>query len=288
MKFWKIWIGISLLVLVPGLVSLGVFGLKLGIDFAGGTLIERTFTGTAVSIDEIKQVFSDHGVSGAIISQTGETGFIARSHSIEPAKYNEIVASLNEKVGESREERYETVGPTVSRDLATKAIMAVVVASIAIVLYIAWAFRTVPKPLSSWKFGLSAIIALLHDLVIVIGIFSLFGHYFGVEIDSLFITALLTIMGFSVHDTIVVFDRIRENSRTAGGTITQVANKSISETMARSINTSATVLFALLALLLFGGSSIYWFVMALVIGIVAGTYSSIFVASVLVVRWHKG
>ncbi|MBI2447956.1 protein translocase subunit SecF [Candidatus Microgenomates bacterium] len=287
-EHWKIWFFISALAIVPGIIALSLWGLKPGIDFAGGTLLEMNFPNIKeLDAREVADVFANQGIEGAQITLTASNTFLARSHSIGNAQYKELATALNQEVGEAKELRLETVGPTISRDLTKKAVWAIILAILAIIFYIAWAFRTVPSGYSSWKFGLSTIVALLHDVVIVMGAFAILGHYKGVEVDSLFVTAILTTLGFSVHDTIVVFDRIRENLRTTTGTFTQVANKSIGETMSRSINTSATVIFTLLALLLFGGASIYYFVLALVIGIIAGTYSSIFNASIILVLWHK-
>ena len=287
-EHWKIWFLISALVIIPGIVSLSMWGLNLGIDFAGGTLLEMQFPAVEkIDLPKIQETFRSQEINGAQISLTSNNSFLSRSHTLEPEKYQALTDALNKEIGETKEMRLETVGPTISRDLTQKAILAVILAILAIIFYVAWAFRTVPRGYSSWKFGISAIIALGHDLLIVLGAFSLFGHYLNVEIDSLFITALLTTLGFSVHDTIVVFDRIRENLKTSSGTFTEIANKSVAETMSRSINTSATVIFTLLALLLFGGASIYWFVMALIIGIIAGTYSSIFYASVVLELWHR-
>jgi preprotein translocase subunit SecF len=182
---------------------------------------------------------------------------------------------------------FDSVGPTVSKDIARNAILSLLLAALAIVLYIAYAFRNVPAPASSWSFGFMAIAALLHDALFVLGVFSLLGHFLGVEVDALFVTAILTVIGFSVHDTIVVFDRIRENLRRRKGSFEEIVNASILETFARSINTSATVLLTLLALYLFGGESIRHFVLALMIGIASGTFSSIFNASPLLVTWHN-
>ncbi len=191
------------------------------------------------------------------------------------------------KVGEYRQNRLETVGPTVSSDLKRKAIIAVILASLAIILYIAIAFRKVPKPASSWRFGICAVLALIHDLAFVAGGFAILGHFFGYEVDSLFITALLTIMGFSVHDTIVVFDRIRENLRKSPSLDFETnVNNSILQTINRSLNTSFTVLIVLLALFLLGGATLKHFMLALLLGIAIGTYSSIFNASPLLVSWQ--
>lgn len=182
----------------------------------------------------------------------------------------------------------ENVGPVIGKELAEKALWALGLSLVVIVLYIAWAFRQVPRPASSWRFGVCAVVALVHDVLVVVGIFSLLGHFYQVEIDTLFVTALLTIIGFSVHDTIVVFDRIRENlKKMTGIPFAGVVNASILQTLTRSINTSVTVVFVLLALLLLGGTTLKWFVAALLIGIVSGTYSSIFNASPLLVIWQE-
>jgi len=174
------------------------------------------------------------------------------------------------------------------QETTLNALKAVVIASILIILYITWSFRQVPKPTSSFRFGVCAIIALIHDVLVVIGVFAILGHFLNVEIDSLFVTAILTVIGFSVHDTIVVFDRIRENLRKMGGSdFPKTVNESIIQTIGRSLNTSLTVVLILIALLLFGGESIRWFVVALLIGVVSGTYSSIFNASPLLVLWQE-
>lgn len=233
MKYKWLFFGISLLVILPGIISLTFFGLKLSIDFTGGTRVEKNTNG-------------------------------------------EVISS-------------ETVGPVIGKETTINAVKSVGLAVLAIVCYIAYAFRTIPKPYSSWKFGVSAVIALLHDVLVVVGVFSLLGHFMNVEIDSLFVTALLTVIGFSVHDTIVVFDRIRENLSRMSPKISfsDVANESILQTLRRSIMTSLTVLFTLLSLIIFGGESIRWFVVALFIGIFSGTYSSIFNAAPLLVVWEE-
>lgn len=183
--------------------------------------------------------------------------------------------------------RSETVGPVIGAETTRNALISVGFASLAIILYIAYAFREIPKPYSPWKFGIAAVVALLHDVLVVMGIFSILGHFYNVEIDSLFVTALLTVIGFSVHDTIVVFDRIRENLRKSSGSFSQIVNQSLLETLGRSVSTSITVLLTLLALILFGGETIRWFVVALFIGIFSGTYSSIFNAAPLLVLWEE-
>jgi len=296
-KYW--FFAISLIVILPGLFSLARYGLKLSIDFTGGSLLEiqnsnipstslragKNLTG----IDEIKDIFQQNSVAVGSVQKTGNGTYLFRTKEIDQKKKDLIMSGISGKFGKTDEVRFETVGPVIGKELTTKAVEAVVVAAIAIVLYIAYAFREIPKPYSPWKFGIAAITALLHDVLVVVGIFSLLGHYFNAEVDALFVTALLTVIGFSVHDTIVVFDRIRENLRKTAGKIsfTRVVNESLIQTLGRSLTTSLTVLFTLLALILFGGETIRWFVVALFIGIFSGTYSSIFNAAPLLVLWEE-
>jgi len=197
------------------------------------------------------------------------------------------VAQIN-KFGNFEVRSEENVGPIIGEELKQKALIALLISCIMIVLYITYSFRNIPKPTSSFRFGIAAIAALIHDVLVVVGIFAILGHFFNVEIDVLFVTALLTIIGFSVHDTIVVFDRIRENlPKNLSKKFEAVADISITQTLARSLNTSLTVVFVLIALLLFGGESIRWFVVALLIGIISGTYSSIFNATALLTFWEE-
>ena len=213
---------------------------------------------------------------------------IIRTSQIDQKQNAEFIKDLNAKYKEARQEEFSTIGPTIGGETTLNAIKAVVIASVLIVIYISLVFRKVPKPASSIRFGVSAIIALIHDVIVVIGIFSILGYLFNVEVDALFVTALLTIIGFSVHDTIVVFDRIRENlGKSSGENFAKVVNDSILQTIGRSLNTSITVLLVLFSLLLFGGESIRWFVVALIVGIASGTYSSIFNASPILVVWHE-
>ncbi len=283
----KIWYAISVIMILPGLASLFIWGLNLGIDFNSGQL--SVVRGNA-TVDNVKAAaegldFSDVQV---VPSGSGQTQIRFRDPSPQAqheANHQKFKTGLAKEGIE--ELSFDSVGPTVSKDIARNAILSLLLASIAIVLYIAYAFRNAPPPVSPWSFGVMAIVALLHDALFVLGLFSILGHFFGVEIDALFVTAILTVIGFSVHDTIVVFDRIRENLRREKGTFEQIVNTSILETLVRSINTSLTVILTLLALFLFGGQSIRIFVLALLIGIASGTYSSIFNASPLLVTWHN-
>jgi preprotein translocase subunit SecF len=285
LKWW--YFIISILIILPGLVSLGMYGLKLGIDFTGGTLMEYKLE-KAVDRDSLSQSIEEHSVEVSSIVTSGDNTYIIKTKPLEQEKITELKNKLTEKYGKIEEVRIENVGPVVGGETTRNAVLALIVSSIMIILYIAWAFRKVPRPTSPWRFGLTAVAALLHDVLLLIGVFSILGHYLGVEVDVLFVTALLTVIGFSVHDTIVVFDRIRENlPKHLSKRFEVIANISVVQTLARSLNTSLTVVFVLLALFLFGGDSIRWFVVALLIGIVSGTYSSIFNATALLVLWEE-
>jgi preprotein translocase subunit SecF len=284
---YKVWYFIfSLLIILPGLYFLFTSGLRLGIDFTGGAVLGYRLQVTGSS-EEIRKIVSDQGVEVVSVTATGSE-YTIKTKPIEQDKINSIKQALTDKYGEIEEQRVENVGPTIGKELRTKALMALGFASLVIVLYIAFTFRKVPKPASSWRFGICAVVALIHDILLVIGIFAILGKFLAVEVDTLFVTALLTIIGFSVHDTIVVFDRIRENLlKNIGRKFDVVANLAVVQTLGRSLNTSLTVVFVLLALLLFGGESLRWFVVALLVGVISGTYSSIFNATALLVFWEE-
>ena len=287
MKYKLLYFIFSLLIILPGLYFLITSGLKLGIDFTGGALLEYKFD-RKIENGELKKIISDQGVEVGQMTTSGENTYIIRTKPLDQEKINDIKKSLSEKYGTIEERRVENVGPVIGKELERKALMALAVASVVIVIYITFSFRKVPKPASSWRFGIAAIVALIHDVLLVIGIFAILGHFLGVEVDTLFVTALLTVIGFSVHDTIVVFDRIRENLlKHINRNFTEIANISIVQTLGRSLNTSLTVVFVLLALWLFGGETIKWFVVALLVGIISGTYSSIFNATALLVWWEE-
>lgn len=281
----KIWYAISIIIIVPGLISLVMNGLKLGIDFTGGSLMEVKGTAQTTVIQEKAQQI---GYTDVTVNNTSN-GLLIRfrdPNTADAEKNHQEFKKQLAAIGLS-EERFDTIGSSVSRDITRSALLAIAAASVAIVCYIAFAFRDTPPPVSPWSFGICAIAALLHDAFFVLGVFSILGYFFGVEIDALFVTAILTTIGFSVHDTIVVFDRIRENLRRERASFEVVVNDSTVETLARSLNTSVTVVLTLLALYLFGGATISNFVLALLIGVVSGTYSSIFNASPLLVDWNN-
>ena len=286
-KNW--YFALSLIVIIPGLISLLLWGLNLSIDFTGGSRMTLLFNTPVnqMTIDTAKNTFQAQHIEVVTTQSSGEN-LIVRTKPINEKQDKAVVDNLNKQLGSVKQEEFETIGPTIGAETTLNALKAIIIASILILLYIAWSFRQVPKPTSSWRFGVCAIIALVHDVLVLLGLFSLLGHFLHVEVDSLFVTALLTVIGFSVHDTIVVFDRIRENlRRVIGVPFEQIVNDSILQTIVRSLNTSLTAMLVLFTLLIFGGESIRWFVVALLIGITSGTYSSIFNASPLLVLWHE-
>lgn len=285
MKHRKIWYTISLLIIIPGFFALIFWGLKPSIDFTGGSKLEiRGITET----QKAKEFADKNGLENTTVQKIGDEGVSLRFKEIDENKHKELRDKLGE-LGEGVQElSFETVGPTISQDITRKAFIAVALASLIIIIYVAYSFRRVPKPTNSWEFGVTAVIALLHDTIVVVGVFSILGHYFNVEVDPLFITALLTVIGFSVHDTIVIYDRIRENLiRKGSEDFERIINLSVVEMLPRTLNTTFLVWAILLILLLLGGSTIKYFVLALVIGIFSGTYSSILNATPLLITWQN-
>ena len=287
-----LYFGISLLVIIPGIIALILWQLPLGIDFTGGSLLEVKFeTGAPLSSDQVTNMYLDFSKSGSDISNPviqllGTDSLSIRSKVMTDATKSEIVAAMQEHSGSVVTVLHFTqVSAAIGKEVATRAAGAVALAAIAILFYITYAFRGVQH---AFRYGTAAIIAMLHDVLVVIGVEAILGHYLGWEADSLFLTALLTVIGFSVHDTIVVFDRIRENSnhyKKIG--YETLVNHSIVQTLDRSINTQLTVMMTLLALTLFGGMTIRHFVVILLVGVFSGTYSSIFNAAPILVVWEN-
>jgi preprotein translocase subunit SecF len=275
----------SALLIVPGAFFLAIGGLKPGIEFRGGSLLEITFP-TRPTDSELKGFFSAHGHDEATIQGVVGGGVEVRTVEMLPEELNKIEQDLDAAYGAETQLNSSTVSPSFSAELIQNAVISMALASLLIVLLIAFAFRNFGW--AAFRYGVAAIISLLHDAVLVLGLFAILGYFFNVEVDSLFVTALLTIIGFSVHDTIVVFDRIRENLRlNPGEALNPVINYSIMQTLARSVVTSLTVVFTLLALFLFGGFSVRNFALALLVGVISGTYSSIFNASQIVSLWQE-
>ena len=281
------WFTFSALLIGASIAAMALWQFKFGIDFTGGSLLEVEYRDARPVIDEVRK-FDD-----VAVQPTGERGMILRFAHVDEETHQNILQALQvdaERGYAVIEKRFDAIGPTIGSELLRNSLIALALASLGIVLYLTWAFRNVSKPVSSWKYGVIAVlVAFLHDVPIPLGVFSLLGHTQGVEVDTLFITALLTILGFSVHDTIVVFDRIRENLRKLKSPepFEVTVNRSINETIARSVNTSLTVLLVLAATMVFGGATTRYFSLALIVGIIFGTYSSIFVASPLLVVWQK-
>ncbi|MBI4054322.1 MAG: protein translocase subunit SecF [Candidatus Doudnabacteria bacterium] len=292
-KYRKIFFLISGLLVAASIVSLAVFRLNFGIDFVGGSILELNFK-TSPSAQNLAESLAAAGYPNVVV-QPGQNGnVIIKTQSLtSQADREKLFELIKAGYGEFEELRFDTIGPLIGKELRSKAVWQIFLVTVGILFYIAYAFRKVgqaktEKRVSAWRLGLAAIIALAHDLIIVLGVFSLLGRFGGVQVDSLFVTSLLTVLGFSVHDTIVVFDRLRENmQKDLGLDFEEVVNFSINQTLTRSLNTSMTVILVLLALVLFGGTSTFFFSISLLVGITVGTYSSIYIASALLVAWRK-
>ncbi|MEA3463774.1 MAG: protein translocase subunit SecF, partial [Patescibacteria group bacterium] len=274
----KIWLTLSNFMAGLSIVAIIIWGLNFGIDFTGGSLLEVKFLENRPTVDEVQKKLADLELGSLIVQQVDEDGMILRFQDTSEKKHQEIVsrlANVNQTELSGVEElRFDSVGPSIGQELKRKSIAAITIVLIAIVLYIAWAFRKVSKPVVSWKYGLTAVITLFHDVVIVVGVFAVLGKFAGIEINTAFVAAVLTVLGYSVNDTIVVFDRIRENLPRSDEDFENTINISVNQTLRRSINTSITTLLVLLSVFFFGGSSIRDFVLALSIGVFIGTYSS--------------
>jgi preprotein translocase subunit SecF len=290
-KYRKIFYAFSVLLVVLSLAAMLVWGFNLGIDFKGGSVLEVNYTSVRPSLDEAKASLDAINLSNYSLIPTGDAGYTLRATEIAPAQKTAIENALSQNGKYAMEERqFDSIGPILGQESKNKALISILLVLIAIVLFIAFAFRKVSKPISSWTYGLIAIVSLAHDVIIPTGVFAVLGHFLGFEMDTLFVTALLVILGFSIHDTIVVFDRVRENLRHDHNNkkpFEQTVGESISQTFTRSINTSLTVLLSLLVLYFIGSQATQNFVLVLIIGIAAGTYSSIFVGSPLLVTIEK-
>lgn len=287
----KFWLSLSAALVIVSIILLATFGLRLGIDFTGGSLLEVRYAGERPAVTEMQEVLATLELGTINVQPVDENGYILRFKDISEEQHRAMLealdAAVSENEGDVEQLRFETVGPSIGEELKGKSVQAAIVVMIIIVAYIAWTFRHVSRPVASWKYGVVAIIALAHDVLITLGVFALLGKYLGVEIDTAFVAAILTVLGYSVNDTIVVFDRIRENLPHSSQDFAGTVNAALNQTLVRSFNTSFTTLLVLIAIFFFGGESIKYFVLALIIGIGSGTYSSIFLASPLVVEWER-
>lgn len=281
MRYRWLYFLISAMALIPGIYALLNWGLKPAIDFTGGSLLELKLENDQVS-DQLKAVIAEQEIEVSSVQPTGENSYLFRMKPIDKDQSQAIQSALAEKFGSVEELRFETVGPTLGRELLRKTIIAVFLAAGFILLYVAFRFGEL-------KYGFCAILAMFHDTLILLGAFSFLGRFYGVEVDTLFVTAVLTTLSFSVHDTVVIYDQIRESLRRQkrGESFESVANQAVTNTLVRSLNNSLTIIFVLLALLLFGGETIKWFILALMVGTVSGTYSSTFIAAPLLMVWES-
>ncbi len=279
MKFRWLYFFISSVVVLSGMYSLVRYGVKFGVEFTGGTLTEYKLKN---SIDQpvLEKLFEDQGIELSSVQKTGSGSYILKFGIISNDQRNAVKSSLEEVSGGVEELRFESVGPVAGKELIKKTVYGLVVAAGGILFWVALQFKSI-------KFGISAVLAMIHDSLVTVGMFSIFGHLWGAEIDLLFVTAILTILSFSVHDTIVLYDRIRESKKFFGDDLLGLANRAISETMVRSLNNTFVVVFMMVALLLLGGETIRWFIAALLIGTITGAYSSPFVAVPILVTWDE-
>ena len=286
-KYSKVYYAISGILIVAAIVSLSMYGLKFGIEFVGGSNMQVDFQKQMPSNETIQGALKSFNLGEVVIQPTGSSGAILQFKGVDEATHQQILAELN-KLAPTTEKSFQYIGPSIGQELRNKTELAILLALLAITLYIAFAFRKVSKPVSSWKYGIASLVALFHDVLIPIGIFAVLGKFFNVEVTIPIVAALLTILGFSVHDTIVIFDRIRENILRRGmGQFEDTVNWSLTQTLGRSISTVVTVEFVLFSLYFLGGETLKYFALTLIIGITSGAYSSIFIASPLLVSWYK-
>ena len=294
-KHKKIFIGLSAILVILSIISFFVFGFKIGIDFKGGALTEVAYKTVRPTQTELTKPLADLNFGDILLQPTGDLGYLVKSRDLSDTEHAQLLQALSGGDNTTLTElSFDSIGPSVGRELTRKAILAVILISLAIICFIAFAFRKVSRPISSWRYGLIAIVTLMHDVAIPVGLFVVLSHFYGAEVDTLFVVAVLTILGLSVSDTIVIFDRIRENLRNQAnvGKINfgETVGKSLEQSYVRSICTSLTVILVLLALYFFGPVSTKYFALMLTAGMFFGTYSSIFLASpllVLVEEWQK-
>ncbi len=287
----KIWFIVSGIIIIPGMIAIILGGLKLGIDFTGGSLLRVSFLDQNPTIQQVAENVNQtfENIENSKVQKLDQEEYTIRMPDLTNDKHQEVLSNLQSEFGNLEEKSFESIGPTIGQELKQKAIVAIILVLLFIIIYISIAFRKIGGPtVKSWVYGIGAVVALIHDILVVFGIFAILGLLLDVEIDILFITALLTVLGFSVHDTIVVYDRVRERlTINKNKSFEETVNESVNQTLIRSLNTSITTLLVLLALFLFGGQSIKYFIIALIIGIISGTYSSIFIASPFLVTWQK-
>lgn len=287
-KLRPVWYTFSGLMIGLSLAFLAIWGLKQGIDFTGGSLLAVRFQNrpTPVTVTHTLET-TKIDMSSVVVQPVGDTDMQFRLKTLTEDEHQQVLQALKKDYGNVTELRFDSIGPVIGQELRTKAIQGLLITLFAIMLYVAYAFRKVSAPVQSWKYGLVTIFTAFHDVIVPVGVFSLLGHFAGVEIGTPFIAAILTILGYSITDTIVVMDRIRENLQKMTGTFSEIVEASVHQTFLRSFNTSMATLLTLFAIYFFGGESLRDFTLTLIIGISVGTYSSIFIASPLLVSWDR-
>lgn len=285
-KLRYVWYTLSGILVGGSILCLALFGLKQGVDFTGGTLLSVRFQ-TQPSPVAVEQAIAPLNLGEVTVQPSGTTDMNISTKTLDEDTHQKLLKILDQKFGQTTELQFDAIGPAIGDELRQKALTGLVIVFLAILAFIAWQFRKVSAPVASWKYGVIVILTAFHDVALPVGVFALLGHFMNVTIGSSFIAAILTIMGYSINDTIVVMDRVRENLQKTTGTFEEIVERSVQQTMLRSFNTSMVTTLALLAVYFFGGESIKYFALALIVGIVTGTYSSIFIASPLLVSWSK-
>ena len=290
-KYRHIWYTISAVVLLTSLLGVGAYGLKQGIDFTGGSILAMRFEQRPSITDTdaaLRNAVTDLGA--VVIQPAGENDIQIRTRALNEDEHSAVLAAFSQSFGTSTELRFDAIGPVIGKELREKSLQGLLVTLVLILLYVAWAFRKVSGSVKSWQYGAVTIAAAFHDIIVPVGVFAFLGHFYGVEVGTPFVAAILTILGYSITDTIVVLDRVRENMQKRDGTFAEIVEISIQQTLLRSFNTSVTTLLALVAIYLFGGATLRDFTLTLIIGISVGTYSSIFIASPFLVtmdNWSR-
>ncbi len=286
-KYSKVYYIFSGLCVVAAFVCFFIFGLKFGIEFTGGSSLEAEFKSEMPSSDSVAQKLADLSLGDIVIQPLGQNELVLRLKEVNEETHQQIVSKLGEFPG-FEEKSFELIGPQIGKELKGKTELAIILTLLSITIYITFAFRKISRPVSSMQYGIASLIALFHDVIIPLGVFSVLGKFYNVEITIPVVAAFLTILGFSVHDTIVIFDRIRENLlKRSSASFEETVNWSLNQTLGRSINTVVTVLLVLLAIFFFGGLTLRYFSLALIIGITSGAYSSIFIASPILLSWYN-
>ncbi|MFA6160814.1 MAG: protein translocase subunit SecF [Patescibacteria group bacterium] len=286
-KYRWLWYLISFVLVGSSIAFLAIFGLKQGIDFAGGSLLVVRFAGERPSTVDAEKSVASLNLGGIVIQPVGDTDMSFRLKDMDEEMHQQFIRQMKQTYGDITELRFDSIGPVIGQELRSKSIIALIIVFIAILLYIAYAFRKVSVPIKSWKYGAITAFTAFHDVIVPVGLFALLGKVHGLEIGTSFVAAVLTVMGFSIHDTIVVLDRVRENLQRTTGVFENIVNTSLLQTIVRSLNTTISTLLALVAVYFFGGDSIKDFSLALIVGIATGAYSSIFIAAPLLITWHK-